>query len=84
MSKQQVPEVAGFGKRLARLRKSVGFTQQDLATRIGVSRRVIAYYEGETKHPPTQMLPRLAHVLNVSVEALLQGDGADVLEDIGM
>jgi len=84
MSKQQAPEVAGFGKRLARLRKSVGFTQQDLATRIGVSRRVIAYYEGETKHPPTQMLPRLAHVLNVSVEALLQGDGADVLEDIGM
>lgn len=74
MTKQQKPEVAGFGSRLVTLRKATGFTQKELATRIGVSRRVIAYYEGETEHPPTQILPRLAHVLNVSVEVLLQGE----------
>ena len=74
MTKQQKPEVAGFGGRLVTLRKAAGFTQEELATRIAVSRRVIAYYEGETVHPPTQILPRLAHVLNVSVEVLLQGE----------
>ncbi len=75
MTKHKRPEVAGFGERLVRLRKAAGFTQHDLAAQIGVSRRVVAYYEGETKHPPTQMLPRLAQVLNVSVEILLQGNG---------
>lgn len=83
MTKQQTPEVAGFGDRLVRLRKTAGFTQHDLATRIGVSRRVIAYYEGETKHPPTQILPRLAQVLNVSVEVLLQGDDKVTTADDG-
>jgi DNA modification methylase len=56
------------------LRKTVGFTQEELAARIGVSRRVIAYYEGETRHPPTHILPRLAQVLSVSAEVLLQGE----------
>ena len=74
MTKQRKPEVAGFWGRLVALRKAACFTQEELATRIGVSRRVIAYYEGETKHQPTQILQRLAHVLNVSVEVLLQGE----------
>lgn len=81
MTKQKTPEVAGFGDRLVRLRKTAGFTQSELATRIGVSRRVVAYYEGETMHPPTQILPRLAQVLKVSVDALLQGDDKATMAD---
>lgn len=36
-----------------------------------MSQRVIAYYEGETDHPPAALLPQLAQVLGVSADALL-------------
>jgi len=36
---------------------------------------MIAYYEGETEHPPTTILPRLAQALGVSADELLNGNG---------
>ena len=60
-----------FGKRLATLRKSAGYTQQQLADEIGATRRMIAYYESESHHPPTTMLIDLVKALNVSVDVLL-------------
>lgn len=59
------------GQRLANLRQTAGFTQQELADEIGVSRRVIAYYEGETEYPPAALLPALAKTLKVSTDELL-------------
>ena len=44
-----------FGERLAKLRQTAGFSQRDLAAEIGISQRMIAYYEKETQHPPTQL-----------------------------
>ena len=35
-----------FGRRLARLRQAKGFTQGELAERIGVSQRVLTEHEG--------------------------------------
>jgi len=35
------------------------------------SRRMIAYYEGETGHPPASFLVELARALNVSTDELL-------------
>jgi len=32
---------------------------------------VIAYYEGETEHPPTHLLPNLAKALSVSADELM-------------
>ena len=73
MPKKNSSDVDGFGARLVALRKAAGLTQQQLAKEINVSRRVIAYYEGETEHPPTTILPRLAQVLRVSADELLNG-----------
>jgi transcriptional regulator with XRE-family HTH domain len=61
----------GFGARLAGLRKQAGITQTALAQEIGVSQRMMAYYEGPTAHPPADLLPAMARALGVSVEALL-------------
>lgn len=61
----------GFGARLATLRKAGGYTQQELAQELGVSRRMIAYYEGETEHPPAALLPALAAALGVTTDELL-------------
>ena len=71
MPKQAKKAVASFGKRLASLRKAAGYTQQELADATGVPRRMIAYYEGETKHPPATLLPELAGALRVSADELL-------------
>lgn len=60
-----------FGKRLASLRKAGGLTQQELGDKVGVSRRVIAYYEGETNYPPAHLIVPLAKALNVSTDELL-------------
>ena len=60
-----------FGKRLAQLRRSKGLTQVELAKKIGVSQRVIAYYEGETNFPPAHLLVPVAKALKISVDELL-------------
>ena len=60
-----------FGAQLAELRKAAGFTQQELADEIGVSRRMLAYYEVQSEHPPTHLLPAIARALGVSTDALL-------------
>jgi|CXWL01.1.fsa_nt_gi transcriptional regulator with XRE-family HTH domain len=71
MPKHATSAAEGFGPRLAALRKTAGYTQQQLADEIGASRRVIAYYEAESEHPPANLLVDLARVLNVSVDELL-------------
>ena len=69
-----------FGKRLASLRQAAGLTQQELGDKIDVSRRVIAYYEGETQYPPAHLLVPLANALGVSTDDLL--DTKKETEDI--
>jgi transcriptional regulator with XRE-family HTH domain len=75
MTKYLSPQGEGFGTRLAQLRKAAGYTQEQLATELGISRRRIAYYEAESDHPPLGFLGDLARVLNTSTDALL-GHGA--------
>lgn len=69
MPKKQ--QVSGFGERLVKLRKEAGFTQQELGDEIGVSRRMIAYYESQSAHPPTHMLPAIAKALRLTTDELL-------------
>lgn len=61
----------GFGERLAKLRKAAGITQTAFAEEVGISQRMMAYYEGPTAHPPANMLPTMARTLGVSVDTLL-------------
>ena len=60
----------GFGTRLASLRKAAGFTQVELAAELGVSQRMVAYYEGPNATPPANLLPQIATALGVSIDAL--------------
>ncbi|HEX3698166.1 MAG TPA: helix-turn-helix transcriptional regulator [Polyangia bacterium] len=59
-----------FGKRLQQLRKARGLTQTELGNKVGISFRMIAYYEGQTNYLPTHVLPQLARALGVSVDEL--------------
>jgi transcriptional regulator with XRE-family HTH domain len=71
MTKYTHPEAEGFGARLAQLRRTAGYTQEQLASELGISRRRIAYYEAESDHPPAALLTDLARVLNTSTDELL-------------
>lgn len=59
-----------FGQRLAGLRKAAGFTQIELAAELGVSQRMVAYYESPQATPPANLLPQIATVLGVTIDDL--------------
>ncbi len=63
--------LTGFSQRLAQLRKDTGYTQKELADEIGSTRRVMAYYETESDHPPANLLVDLAKALSVTTDELL-------------
>lgn len=75
MPKTNNHELQDFGRRLAAFRKAAGFTQLELGNEVGVSRRTIAYYETQTQHPPTTLLPKLALALGVTTDELLNVNG---------
>ena len=83
MPKRKIPalkETESFGRRLARLRQAAGYSQREFAAEAGISQRMVAYYEKETAHAPSHLLPILAKALGVSLEQLL---GLEKVKDNG-
>lgn len=68
---QTIVNKESFGKRLARLRQAAGYSQRDLAAEIGISQRMVAYYEKGSDHIPINLLPLMAKTLGVSVDQML-------------
>lgn len=62
-----------IGKRIALLRKEKGLTQEELATHMGVSPQAVSKWENDQTCPDISALPRLARLLGVSVDELLEG-----------
>lgn len=69
--KMQIQDDETFGDRMAKLRAKAGYSQRDLARETGISQRMIAYYEKQTKYPPTHLLPILSEALGASADELL-------------
>jgi len=59
------------GAHLATLRKAAGLSQTELATLVGERQQNIAFWELSEKPPRSDVLPKLASVLGVRVEQLL-------------
>ena len=60
-----------IGLRIKSLRKKENLTQKQLAEKIGVSQRMIGYYESEERFPPHDVLTKLADCFSVSADYLL-------------
>lgn len=60
-----------LGKRLARLRKQKGYTQVELAHKIGITQVLVSDYERERIRPHYEMIIRLALALEVTTDELL-------------
>jgi transcriptional regulator with XRE-family HTH domain len=62
-----------FGRRIAELRKARGFTQNDFADSIDISRLSLAYFETGRRWPRPITLQKLAKNLGVTVSELFKG-----------
>lgn len=63
-------EGKNFGRRLAQLRQTAGYSQREFAKEVGISQRMVVYYEKQTERIPVDLLPRLAKTLGVSTDQL--------------
>ena len=61
----------GFGSRLAELLKAAGYTQTQLADALGISQRMVAYYESIEDNPLARILVLLSETLGISTDELL-------------
>ena len=60
-----------FGKRLAKLRNDKGFSQYELAERLGFSRGKLSNYEQGTRQPDYETLQHIADYFEVTTDYLL-------------
>ena len=62
-----------FGMRIALLRASNGWSQAELARRIGVSASAVGMYEQGRREPSLDLVVRLANEFGVTTDYLLIG-----------
>lgn len=62
------------GKAIAYLRKRVGYTQKELADRIGVSDKAVSKWERGLGLPDTAIIGKIAILLDSDTDSLLAGD----------
>ena len=63
-----------FGQRIAELRRQKGLTQEALAEALDVTPPAVSKWENSVTCPDIFLLPLLARMLGVTVDALLSGD----------
>ena len=68
-------DYATFGDRLAAARDIIGYTQGQLAKRLGVKKATIANWEDDRSEPRANRLQMLSGMLNVSLVWLMTGEG---------
>lgn len=68
-----------MGAMIAQRRKEMGMTQLELANKMGVTDKAVSKWERNLSCPDIHSFPRLAEILHVSIEELMQsGTGAPV------
>jgi len=65
-----------FGQRLARLRKERGFTQVEIAERVGIIQALVSDYERNKLRLNAELVVRFAAALEISTDELLKPKGS--------
>ena len=60
-----------FGEKLKALRNNQKLTQQQLATRLGVAKSVVSYYESGDRYPSYDVLVKIAWTFHTTTDYLL-------------
>jgi transcriptional regulator with XRE-family HTH domain len=72
ISKHLDSDVETFGQRLARLRKERGFTQVEIAERVGIIQALVSDYELDKLRLNAEMVVRFASSLEITTDELLK------------
>lgn len=59
-----------LGQQIAELRKAKGWTQEGLANELGVTNQAVSKWETGLCYPDVQLLPKLADIFKISLDAL--------------
>jgi transcriptional regulator with XRE-family HTH domain len=62
--------VVTIGKKVRKLRKEAGLSQEDVSERCGIYRTYLSRIEGGTANPTVTTLDALAKTLNVKIDEL--------------
>lgn len=68
-----------LGKNLRRLRESKGWTQQELADKIKISRGTYAHWEIDKRTPDLEMLKKLATLFEVTLDYLADKEALQII-----
>lgn len=75
-----------LGQKIAELRKAKNLTQLELATQLNITDKAVSKWERDISCPDINTFPKLAEILGVSVDELLQANASgkenDKKEDI--
>ena len=77
-SKLSDPGGETFGQRLARLRKERGFTQVEIAERVGIIQALVSDYERDKLRLNAEMVVRFAGALEITTDELLKPTGTGI------
>ena len=67
-----------IGSRIARCRKDMGLTQEELAVKLGVSSQAVSKWENDISCPDISLLPQLCRTLGTTIDELLTGENNEV------
>ena len=66
-----------LGQKIAELRKSKNMTQLELANQLNITDKAVSKWERDISCPDINTFPKLAEILGVSVDELLQANVSD-------
>lgn len=69
-----------IGEKIAKARKDINFTQDQLAELLEVSRQTISKWESDLAYPETVKITKIADVLKVSCDYLLKEENSAKVE----
>ena len=70
-----------LGNNILKLRKQLGFSQEELSEKVNVTRQTISNWELNETQPNPEQLKLLSKALNVSVDDLIGNDIKNVVEE---
>lgn len=73
-----------WNKRIKDLREDNDMTQEELATRLGISKRTLLRYESGVSEPTISVLISLSLLFNVSVDYIIGNKDTTEIEDAGL
>ena len=70
-----------MGEIISTLRKEKGMTQKEIADRLGITDKAVSKWERDVAYPDTGTIPKLAEILGVTVEELMNAKSVPVSEN---